>query len=383
MIPPSTIEISERALRNNLRFIQEMIGEDCTLSAVVKGNAYGHHIEVYAPLAETCGITHFSVFSAWEAKRVLNSTSGSCEIMIMGMLDKEDMEWAIRHRISFFVFDHQRLIDALPIAKKLNKPARIHIELETGLNRTGFNKMGLKKVAKTINGNANDLIVEGVCTHYAGAESISNHFRIQKQLRTFNALCKTLNELGIHPNSKHTACSAAAVSYPKTRMDMVRIGIMQYGYWPSKETLITYLQKNRQNIDPLQRIIRWKSKIINIKVVKQGEFIGYGTTYMAENDMKIAIIPVGYSEGYSRTLSNQGRILIRGQRLSVIGMVNMNMLLTDITNVQEASVGDEVVLIGEQMGMSISVASFSELTDQLNYELLTRLPHHIPRIITT
>ena len=117
-------------------------------------------------------------------------------------------------------------------------------------------------------------------------------------------------------------------------------------------------------------------------MVKPGEFIGYGTSYMAENDTKIAIVPIGYAHGYSRSLSNQGRVLINGQRMGIIGMVNMNMLIVDVTNIPESEAGDEVVLIGKQGNLEISVSSFGELSAQLNYELLTRLPHDIPRIIT-
>jgi alanine racemase len=382
MVNPSQIEISRSALENNLDFIRRLIGENCRLSAVVKGNAYGHDITVYAGLAYSCGVRHFSVFSALEAERVFTATAGKAEVMIMGMLDPADMEWVIRNRISFFVFDLERLEAALPIAKRLGIAARIHIELETGLNRTGFNTKGLQKLVKTIEANAAHIEVEGACTHYAGAESIANHFRIQRQINTFNRLYNWLKKKGIHPKMRHTACSAAAISYPKTRMDMVRIGIMQYGYWPSRETLITYLNKHNLKQDPLQRLMRWKSKVMNVKTVKPGEFIGYGTTYMTENEMRIAVVAVGYAEGYSRSLSNQGRILIGGHRVSVIGMVNMNMLLADVTNVAEAAINDEVVLIGEQNEQVVSVSSFSELSDQLNYELLTRLPHAIPRTIT-
>lgn len=162
---------------------------------------------------------------------------------------------------------------------------------------------------------------------------------------------------------------------------MVRIGILQYGFWPSKETFIQFLSKNNLLVDPLNQILGWKSAIMSIKDVKTGEFISYGTSYLAQKDMKIAIIPVGYSHGYARNLSNQGRVLINGQRVAVIGMVNMNMLIADITSIDQVSLGDEVVLIGKQGDLSINVSSFAEFSDQLNYELLTRLPADIPRII--
>jgi alanine racemase len=165
-------------------------------------------------------------------------------------------------------------------------------------------------------------------------------------------------------------------------MDLVRVGIMQYGLWSSKETFANYSAKQKTTVDPLKRVISWKSKIINIKEVNSGEFIGYGTTFMAEGKMKIALIPVGYSDGYSRSLSNQGRVLVNNKRASVIGIINMNSTMIDITQIPSVKIGDEVVLIGSQEEMSVSVASFRELSNLLNYELLTRIPSEIPRKIT-
>jgi alanine racemase len=142
------------------------------------------------------------------------------------------------------------------------------------------------------------------------------------------------------------------------------------------------VSRRKKKIDPLYRIISWKSSVMAVKHVRQGEFVSYGTTYLATEDKTIAIVPTGYSHGYSRALSNSGRILIHGQRVAVIGMINMNMLIADVSSLRDVVVGDEVVLIGKQEHQTISVASFSELSNQLNYELLTRLPAGILRRLT-
>ncbi len=328
MISSSTIEISESALQNNIDFLKSTLGSSCQLSAVVKGNAYGHGINTYVPLAEKCGVNHFSVFSADEAFKANEVLTGS-QLMIMGFIDQSDLQWAIEHDISFYVFDKGRLEAAVKMAAKLKKPARIHIEFETGMNRTGFTKKELKLVIDILLANPQNLIVEGFCTHFAGAESIANHVRVKNQIKAFGQINHWMTEQGIEPKKRHAACSAAAMSYPKTRMVMARVGIMQYGYWPNRETFINYLSGKADKTDPLRRVITWKSKVMTTHMVKPGEFIGYGTSYMAENDTRIAIIPVGYAHGYSRSLSNQGRVLIRGHRVGVIGMVNMNMLIVD------------------------------------------------------
>ena len=381
MISSSIIEISESALRNNIDFLKKTLGANCELSSVVKGNAYGHGIQTHVPVAEKCGVDHFSVFSAeeaYKAKQVLKKA----QVMIMGFIDNNDLQWAIEQDVSFYVFDGQRLEAALEVAKRLQKPARIHIEFETGMNRTGFTKKELKPLVEVLKTNQEHLTIEGFCTHYAGAESIANDVRVRQQIKAFKQLDAWMLGKGIEPKKRHTACSAASMSYPKTRMDMARIGIMQYGFWPSRETFINYISGKADKTDPLKRVITWKSRVMTTQVVKPGEFIGYGTSYMAESDSIIAIVPIGYAYGFSRSLSNLGRVLINGQRVGVMGMVNMNMLIVDITNVPESKAGDEVILIGKQGDLEISVSSFGELSAQLNYELLTRLPHDIPRIVT-
>jgi alanine racemase len=381
MLHSSSILISKSALQKNIDFIKKIIGKDVIFSSVIKGNAYGHSIEIFVPLAEACGINHFSVFSAAEAVRVKKLAGKKTKILIMGFVDNSELEWAVKNDIEFFVFDLTRLNESIKAAKKLKKKAKIHIEVETGLNRTGFDTDELAEAIKIINENLSYLSIEGLCTHYAGAESVANYLRIQKQIKKFNKIYKFLLSKGIKPKLKHTACSAAAMTYPETRMDMVRIGIIQYGYWPSKETFIHFLNSQMNKVDPLRRIISWKSIVMSLKKVLTGEFVGYGTTYLAHKDMIIAVIPVGYAYGFSRSLSNQGRVLIKGQRVGVVGMVNMNLLIADVTDVEEIKKGDEVVMIGDQENLSISVASFSELSNQLNYELLTRLPESIPRIV--
>lgn len=377
----SVIEISRSALKKNLDFLQTEIGKNVQLSSVVKGNAYGHGIRQFVPLAYECGIRHFSVFSSDEAYEVANCCDGEFTIMIMGDVEGEALEWAIENDIEFFVFERDRLEQSLKFAKKIKKPALIHIEVETGMNRTGFNKEQLKDVKKIIKANAEHLVLKGLCTHFAGAESVANYLRIQQQHKVYNRMNKVFRDTDIIPEKRHTACSAAMVMYPQTRMDMVRIGIMQYGFWPSPEIFMRFIGTDPVKEDPLIRVMSWKSRVIATKEINAGEFVGYGTSYLARNNMKVAVIPVGYGHGYSRTLSNKGRVLIRGHRMGVVGLINMNMLVADISEVPNIEKGDEVVLVGNQGDLSISVSSFSEFSHQLNYEMLARLPQNIHRKI--
>ena len=382
MFNSSVIEISKSALQKNLTLLRKILGKKVIISSVIKGNAYGHNIEAFVPIAEDCGQEHFSVYSADEALRVKSISSNGPSIMIMGAIDNDEIEWAIENDIEFFVFDFDRLDASIKHSKRINKPAKVHIEVETGMNRTGFDKDELEVVLEKLKHNYEALSFEGLCTHYAGAESIANYLRVKDQIKNFSKTYKWFHAQGIVPKICHTACSAAAIRYPKTRMNMARIGIMQYGFWPSDETLINFLSKKEDKTDPLDRVITWKTKVMDTKEVSTGEFIGYGTTYLAHKKLKIATIPVGYAHGFSRSLSNTGRVLIHGKRVGVVGIVNMNLMTVDVTDIPETKKGDEVVLIGHQGDLSLSVASFSELSNQLNYELLTRLPNNIPRVIT-
>lgn len=378
----SYIELKREAYARNIQFLRTIIGGEVRISSVVKGNAYGHGIADFVPLAESAGIDHFSVHSADEARDVLSATTqSSTEIMIMGYIDNEDIPWAIEHDISFFVFEFDRVRSAINASKKTKKNPKIHIELETGMNRTGFNEEELSRLIPLLQENRSHLDFEGICTHYAGAESISNYVRVQAQKARFKELAHFIRSSGVDPKMEHTCCSAASIRVPDMHGDMVRIGILQYGFWPSKEIFIEYLKGKPTKEEPLYRLISWKSTVMSVKHVEMGEFVGYGSTYLAQRDTKIATVPIGYSHGFSRSLSNTGRVLINGVRVPVIGMVNMNNMAVDVSEIENIKKGDEVILIGRSGELEVSVASFSELSDQLNYELLTRLPARIPRII--
>lgn len=382
MTPTSYIELSESAIANNIQFIKNLIGDDVIFSAVVKGNAYGHGIKNYCPLAYKYGVRHFSVSDAYEAYELYNTIPhDDSTIMIMCMIDHDQLEWAIENDIEFYVFEKDRLLAATEIAKKIGKPARVHIEVETGMNRTGFETNELKTVLSAIKDRKPHLEVKGVCTHLAGAESIANYKRIRDQQKKFKKILKTVDQNFDTAPKIHMASSAATIRYPKTRYDLVRVGIMQYGFFPTEEIWVHYINKKKVYQNPLQRIVSWKTKVMDIKTVKPGKFIGYGTSFFTNQPTKIAILPVGYAAGYNRSLSNRGKVLIRGQRLDVIGTVNMNMLAVDITEAPEIDKGDDVVLIGNQGDLEITVSSFSDYSQVINYELLTQLPLHIPRTI--
>lgn len=377
----SRIELSQSAMRGNLDFLRRLMGEHPVISVVVKSNAYGHGVEQIVPMAERCGIRHFSVATSFEAQQAHASRSEDSRVMIMGILHDSDLPWVIEHGIEFYVFSLRRINLAVEIASKLGKPALIHLEVETGANRTGIELAKLAEALSIIQRERRHLKLVGVCSHLAGAESIANKFRIDKQIHVFEKIKQRLARRSTQPLF-HLASSAAALSRPDSRHDLVRVGTMVYGLYPSPDIHnMMLLSATRSDDVRLRRMITWKTDVMQVRRVDQGEFVGYGTSYQAPRDSLIAVVPIGYGNGYPREMSNRGNVLIRGRRAPIVGLVNMNMCFADVTNIPDVDDGDEVVLVGRQKKQEITIRSFSEFSSALNTEFLSRLPGSIPRWI--
>ena len=379
----SRIILNQSALKANLTFIRKKIGPHVRFSSVVKANAYGHGILAFVRMAENCGVRHFSVASAFEAEEVLEAIrQPDSRIMIMGILYEEDIAWAVERGIEFYVFNYDRLPKALEAAKQIGKPALIHLEVETGANRTGLPADEVGPALTFMKKHREWLTFEGLCTHFGGAESLSNQFKIDSQHRRYKAFLQLCKRKSFMPNYRHIGCSAAALAYPDTVYDMVRVGVAQYGFWPSPDIYYMHLQTvDKKSDTPLKRILSWKTDVMDLRRVAPGEFIGYGTAYQATHEMRVAVLPLGYSNGYPRGMSNRGQVLIRGKKAPIVGLINMNLFMVDVSHITDVEVGDEVVLIGRQKNTSIGVRSFTNATNLLNNEMLSRLPAAIPRQI--
>jgi alanine racemase len=380
----SRIELSQKALKTNFNFLRKKIGKDIKISSVVKANAYGHGIHQFVPMAEKCGINHFSVASSFEAEEVLDVCREDTNIMIMGILYDSDLPWVIKHGIEFYVFHQDRLKASLDQAHKLGMKAKIHLEVETGANRTGIHNDDFKDALQFMKDHSEDLEFKGLCTHLGGAESFANKFKIDKQKKRFEEFVKQCDKMNYKPESLHVASSAGSLSYPDTRYDMVRVGVAQYGHWPSPEIYYDHLNtENKTSDNTLKRVFTWKTDIMDVRKVEAGEFVGYGTAFQATHDMTIAVMPLGYSNGYPKALSNRGKVLIHGKKCPIVGLINMNLFMVDVTHLENPQIGDEVVLVGRQKNNTIKLASFTEFTNLLNNEMLSRLPQVIPREVVS
>lgn len=374
------IEIDRLALAYNRETLAQLIGKGCTIVSVVKGNAYGHGFDPMVGLLEGLGAEHFSVFSIAEAVAFKRVATDRAKLQIMGYVQPELADWVVDNECHPWIGQAEAWPRYREAAERLGKPVRVHLEVETGMNRTGIMPDEALQIAGEIRDH--DLVhLEGVCTHLAGAEDHMNAPRLALQKRVYFDFIDRLREAGIPHGKRHIASSAAALLDPEARLDMVRVGIAQYGFWPTREVLHRFPIETGQKALRLERVLTWSSRVMQVHDVQDGDYVGYGRSYQAEGPQRIAIIPVGYADGFSRGLSNLGHVLIRGRRASIIGAVNMNMIQVHVTHIPEVEPGDEVVLIGRQGDQEISVGSFADYNLVVNYELMSRLPVDIPRYV--
>ncbi len=378
--PGSWIEIDADALTHNVKALQAELAP-ARMVMVIKADAYGHGVDTVVPIAEAAGVREFAVFSANEASRVRDATTTS-RVQVMGHVG--DWAWAAQNRVEPWLNDVAEWPRALAAAeahvKSGGAPMAIHIEVETGMHRTGL----LPDNALTILTEAQQtdaIQVRGLCTHLAGAEDERNLPRIREQMATFAELTDRIKAAGIRVPLCHVASSSAAIAEPQWRLDVVRVGIAAYGMWPTPEVRARYDRNPRAAALQLRRCLTWKSRVLAIQDVPAGDFVGYGTSSQAIRDTRIAVVPVGYGDGLSRSVAHSGGLLVGGQRCPVMGPVNMNMVQLDVGHLDDVQPGDEVVLIGSQGDAEIGVHSFAESQEVVNYELMARLSRDLPRIV--
>lgn len=367
------IEISKKNLLSNLLVLKKRSGR-AKVACVVKANAYGHGLkEIVSILKDKADL--FAVDSLEEAKKVKEVTVKP--ILILGYVPGFQLKEAIQEGFSFVIYNAEILkkIDSLA----LNKKAKIHLKIETGLNRQGIGEDALPGILLFVKKRRGKFEVEGVSTHFANIEDTLEPSFAKFQLMNFKNALKTVKSYGFNPKYIHTAASAGAILYPETHLNMIRAGISLYGLWPSRETEI--VAKSMKTKVILKPVLSWKSVIAQIKDLNKGDSVGYGRTWITSRKSKIAVIPVGYADGFDRKLSSLGRVIIKGKSAPVVGRVAMNMIMVDVTEVPRVSLEDEVVIVGTQGKQNISVEEMAEKIGTINYEVIARISPNLPRII--
>lgn len=369
----SWIELDAKALRHNLSVLRQEMAP-AKLCMVVKANAYGHGYSPMVELAEAAGQRIFSVFSAREAAGFYRASDGNSRLMVMGYNHADDVPWLLQRGAEFWVNDPDDVAKFASHAKEVGTIGHLHLEVETGMNRTGVPLQLALEIAESISTNPH-LKLQGVCTHLAGAEDKANLPRLTRQRERFESFIATLKSAGMEPEA-HLSSSASAILDEASRYDLVRTGIACYGHWPSLQ-----VREQRDKKFALKRVMSWKSVVMSVHDVRDGDMVGYGSSFEAEGDTKVAVIPVGYVDGLARDLSNRGHVLIDGRRASIVGPVNMNMMQVHVSHIPDIAPGDEVVLIGSSGDREIGVSSFADFSGSMTYEMMARLSVEIPRIV--
>jgi alanine racemase len=371
----SWVEVSKSALLHNIRVFRKTIGKGVKISAVVKANAYGHDLAKTVALLKN-KVDVFAVDNIDEAL-IVRKIDTSTPVLILGYTTLANIAAAIENDISFVVYNLETLRKIVSL--KPDKPAKIHLKIETGLNRQGIQGKYLPAFLKFIKTHPKELNLEGVYTHYANIEDTLDPSFARRQLSEFKKALTVIKKSGFRPPMMHTAASAGTLLYPETHFSMVRVGFGIYGWWMSLETRVSLLALKRNLV--LKPVLTWKSIVAQIKYIGIGESVGYGQTWFASRKTKIAVIPVGYSDGYDRRLSNLGRVIINGHYANVIGRVAMNMIVIDVTDIKDVKLEDEVALLGNKDGLKVSADEWAKKIGTINYEVVSRISPLLPRII--
>ena len=376
----SWVEISETAYAHNIAFFRKLIPAHTEFSVVVKANAYGHGIDEIAELAVKHGADSFCVHSLEEALR-LRKLGLSQDVLIMGPVPLKLISEVVKNDFRLGLYNLETLSELILLTRKMKKPVRVHLKLETGTYRQGIDAELLPEFLDRLK-DSPLVKLEAAYTHFANIEDTTSHEYAYFQLNGFKKMVEKIRANGFPGAKQHTACSAATLLFPETHCNMVRIGISQYGLWPSRETFVSFKITHAKNKeDVLQPVLSWKTRVGQIKRVPANQSIGYGCTYQTTRESRIAVLPIGYSDGYDRELSNQSHVLIRGRRAPIRGRVCMNLIMVDITDMPEVKLEDEAVLIGRQGNETITADYLAGLIGTINYELVTRINWQIPRLI--
>ena len=377
----SLVEISKSALIHNIKTFRKLVGKDVVLGVAVKADAYGHGMIECAKIFEKNarpnrygrGVDYLCVNALFEAKELRKSGIKS-PILIMGYTPLSDLDRVIKSKCDLVVYNKET-VKALG---KLDKEVNVHLKIETGNHRQGIDLKDLPEILVLLN-RYKKIQVTGVSTHFANLEDRINHQYALYQLKEFKKAIRMIEEGGHAPHYRHCASTAAVILLPEAHFNFVRVGIGAYGLWPSDKTLKA---AERAGIKvALKPALTWKTIVSQVKEVQKGSLIGYGCTYEMPKDGRIAVIPVGYYDGYVRALSSKGFVLIKGKKAPVVGRVCMNMIMVDITDIPDIKLEDEVVLIGRQGKNQITAEAVGEWSGTINYEVTTRTNEHVPRLV--
>jgi len=367
---PTWAEINLQALEHNVQAIKRHLRPHCQLMAMVKANAYGHGVIPVAQRSLQAGADWLAVATLDEALQLVEAGI-EAPILVLGYVEPAHARVAVAHGLRMTVFSHLQAEALAAAASREGRPARCHLKVDTGMGRLGMlpDEAGLAEaiaIARTP-----EVELEGIYTHLPVADSADKSTSWQ-QAELFQQFIFALEaDAAIKIPLKHLGNSAIILDLPQLQLDMVRAGIILYGLYPSAEV-------DRQGIK-LQEVMRFLTQVAYVKEVPTGYGIGYGHTFVTSRPTRVATLPVGYADGYSRHLSNCGVVGIGGRIAPVIGRVCMDQIMVDVTDLPPVAVGDEVVLFGREAD-GVTAEALAELAGTINYELVTMVSSRVPRL---
>ena len=358
---------------NNLIYNIDQIKKKSSNSeiiGVVKANAYGHGAVEISKVLLNHGINRLAVANIVEAIE-LRENEIKAPIILLGISEDYAIDALLEYDVEPTISTYEFAMNLNNKAKALNKTVNIHIAMDSGMGRIGFRKndKGLEDIINI--SKLSNLKIESIFSHFSTADSKYKIYSL-RQLEIYNTLLDKLQEAGVYINKRNLSNSAAIIDLPESHYDYVRPGIIQYGYYPSDE-----VDKNHFDI---KHVLTWKTKIIHIKEVEENEYIGYGQTFKTSRKTVVATLPVGYADGYSRGLSNKGKVIINGQLAPIIGNVCMDQFMVDITEIENVHLGNEVILLGSDGNVKFDADDIAKLTNTISYEVLCLIGRRAPRI---
>jgi len=371
-------EISAGAIRWNIEQFRRRLDPSAEFGAVVKANAYGHGMLEVAELARQAGVEWLCVNGIDEAGALRRAGHGA-RMLVMGYVPLDRLGEVVELDLRPVVYNLETLGRLDELARRLGRRVPVHLKLETGTQRQGIDREHVAEFARRVV-EAEGLLLEGVTTHFANIEDSTDHSYAEGQIERFSLIADLAQNAAGSTPMRHAACSAATLLFTRTHLDLARVGISLYGLWPSRETYVSCLERGKPTLE-LRPALTWKSRLAQIKTVAEGSFVGYGCTFRTTRPSRIAVLPVGYHEGYDRGLSEVAHVLVRGRRAPVRGRICMNMCMVDVTDIPGVELEDEAVLLGSQGAERISAEQLADWCGTISYEIVARIHPSLPRVV--
>jgi len=372
---PTWTEISLSQLAENHRIIRNHVGAERAIMAIVKADAYGHGLEQIATTLARLGVDWFGVTSADEGIELRHLGISQPILLLTGFWEGEQSALTDFDLVPA-VYSEDQLRTLEDWGQHLGKRIRFHLKINTGMGRLGIHWQEVNSFLKTYS-RMSHVELEGLFAQFASAEDFTTR-QTEEQMERFHFVEGALAQAGIHPRFSHQANSAAIVSRPETWGNMVRPGLLLFGYHPPVRVPEGSREPDCRSL-PVRGILTFLTRVISVKLVAAGIPLGYGGRYVTPRASRIAIIPAGYADGLDRRLSGRGKVIICGRFAPIVGNISMDLTLVDVTDIPEPSVGEEVILIGRKGDCSLTALDLSEMAGTIPYEILCGINKRVPR----